>query len=590
MSAIVTAVLEGTLGLLLKKGRQSLSEKLKDGDVTNQQLGSWIVSEIDNVNSKLEAFARSDLKTSVSFFKEGLVFLKKVITVKHGDQRCTETSPDTVEEEAKEPGACLRVTEVTTAGVNILNLAEEMRELNLTDLDDSGKETLSDAKKRFDDARREATKAFNNEALAPCDRILAMAVRLMATILEKVENPGSVLEACRSGLEELHLTAMVKENFKAELTKALKVKLKMNSDGRREIISSVCHINRIIYDVTLLMGKNEDLFLLPCVDIGDEKVDPLRDVRVAETLRKVNMDDCCVAWSFSLKEASQEKQLWLPSARSIATDTNEQFLIVYGCDKVKVYDTIGTFLHSFGLPADQNKSSGSIRAVATDRDDNMYVLVFDVYSSSSYIYVFNKEACFRYKFLVESKFEAETVILRDNHLLIPGGFFSRGASETLDDDLRKYVVVCKMDGERIGDISHKRSGNIRDITADDNGNIMVLNNSSFIYMYVSADITTSDGVFRWFNRRGRGRVARSINKFEVAPSACAIAFHWTTGNVIIASQTEDGRSQVLLYSKEGKLERNIDIELEKEDDIRAATVTMDGSICVATRTKVLVIK
>ena len=150
MSAIVTAVLEGTLGLLLKKGRQSLSEKIIHGDVTNQQLRSWIVSEIDDVKSKLEAFARCDLKTSVSFLKEGLVLLGKVITIKHGDQSCTETGPDVVEGGAKKPGACLRVIEVTTLGVNILNLAEEMRELNLTDLDDSGKETLSDAKKRFD--------------------------------------------------------------------------------------------------------------------------------------------------------------------------------------------------------------------------------------------------------------------------------------------------------------------------------------------------------------------------------------------------------------------------------------------------------
>ena len=322
MSAILAAVLEGTLSLLLRQGRQRLSEKLIHGDVTNQQLRRWIVSEIDDVKSKLEAFARRDLKTSVSFLKEGLVLLGKVITNKHGDQSCTETGPDAVGGEAKKPGACLRLTEVTTAGVNILNLAEEMRELNLTDLDDSGKETLSGAKKRFADARREATKAFNNEALTPCDRILAMAVRLMATILEKVENPGSVLEVCRSGLEELHSEEMVYKNFKTEL----RARLNLNSDERREIISLVCHLNRIIYDVTHLMGKNEDLFLLPCVDIGDEKVDPLRDVRVAKTLRKVKMaGDCCVAWSFSSDEAGQKKQLWLPGfPSSIATNTNKQ--------------------------------------------------------------------------------------------------------------------------------------------------------------------------------------------------------------------------------------------------------------------------
>ena len=582
MSAIVTAVLEGILGLLLKKGRQSLSEKLKHGDVTNQQLRSWIVSEIDNINSKLEAFARSDPKTSISFFKEGLVFLKKVITTKHGDQSCqscTETGPDAAEGEAKKPGACLREAEVTTAGVNIVNLAEEMRELNLTDLDDSGKETLADAKKRFDDARREATKAFNNEALTPCDRILAMAVRLMATILEKVENPVSVLEACRSGLEELHLTTMVKENFKAELTKALKVKLKMNRDERREIISLVCHINRIIYDATLLVGKNEDLFLLPCVDIGDDKIDPLRDVRVAETLRKVKTGDCCVAWSFD------------QIGSSIATNSNKQFLIVHDNEEVKVYDSIGTFQKSFGLPdqdlPDQDKFSGKITAVATDRADNMYVLVGERRRSTvdSYIYAFNKEASFRYKFLVQYDFLATTVILRDNHLLIPGSFYSTEDTPTVHEE---YVVVCRRKGERIGDFPEQKFRRIRGITVDDSGNIMVL--ADFSRVYVFANITTNDGDDEpkhdhWFNPP----VARIVNMFEVAPEALAIAFHWTTGNVITASQTPDGRAQVLLYSKEGKLERNIDIELEKEDDIEAAAVTMDGRICVKTYRKVLVL-
>ena len=581
MSAIVTAVLEGVLGLLLKKGRQSLSEKLKHGDVTNQQLRSWIVSEIDNINSKLEAFVRSDLKTSISFFKEGLVFLKKVITTKHGDQSCTETGPDAAEGEAKKPVACLPEAEVTTAGVNILNLAEEMRELKLTDLDDWGKEALSDAKKRFDDARREATKAFNNEALNPCDRILAMAVRLMATILEKVKNPGSALGACRSGLEELHLTAMVKENFKSKLTETLKVKRKMNSVKRKEIIFLVCHINRIIYDVTLLVGKNEDLFLLPCVDIGDEKVDPLRDVRVIKTLRKFKMADCCVAWSFG------------QIGSSIATNTNKQFLIVDD-NKVKVYDDTGTFLNSFGLPADRDESFATfgnvniITAVATDSADNIYVLVNATSglskAPSSYIYVFNEKAAFRHRFLVESEFSASTMILRDNHLFIPGGFQpASDASETLDDNLRRYVVVCKRDGKRIGDISEKTTGYIRDITVDDNGNIMMLNYSSCVY--VLADITTYDGD----DEPKHAHLFNFVRKFEVAPEARAIAFHWTTGKVITASQTPDGRSQVLLYSKEGKLERNVDIELEKEDVIKAAAVTMDGSICVKTSSKVLVL-
>lgn len=161
MSAIVKAVLTGTLGLLLKKSRQSLAEKLKDGDAIDQQLRSWIIEEFDNVNSKLDAMARSNLKASLSFFKEGVVFLNKVM----------DSEASAVESSAEE-------TELSaSAGVNTTSLVEGLRRLNATNLDESAKKALFDAKKRFDDARREGTKAFNNDALSRLDRILAIAIR-----------------------------------------------------------------------------------------------------------------------------------------------------------------------------------------------------------------------------------------------------------------------------------------------------------------------------------------------------------------------------------------------------------------------------
>ena len=47
----------------------------------------------------------------------------------------------------------------------MFTLAEEMRKVELTGLDESATRTLTKAKKRFEDARREATRAFKNEAL-----------------------------------------------------------------------------------------------------------------------------------------------------------------------------------------------------------------------------------------------------------------------------------------------------------------------------------------------------------------------------------------------------------------------------------------
>ena len=202
---------------------------------------------------------------------------------------------------------------------------------------------LFDTKKRFDDAVREATKAFNNEALTPSDRILAMAVRLMATILERAENPANSLAACRSGLEELHLTPFVRENFKVELTGGVKAKFK--TDKRRQIICSVCQINRIIYDVSVIVGEKQMLFLLPCIEIGNEKVDPLRDSRVAKTLRKRDMGDCSVAWLFG----HEEKRLRAPI--SVATKSIGEFLVVDIADRcIKFLTLRGRFCILLAFP------------------------------------------------------------------------------------------------------------------------------------------------------------------------------------------------------------------------------------------------
>ena len=353
MSALVTVVLKGTLGFLVKKGRQSAAEKLKDGDVTDQQLRSWILTEIDNVNSKLDALARSDLGASISFFKEGLVFLNKV-----KDKKIAGVSTQPPLSHFKKSTWLNRAFKRgrDSSVTKMFSLAEDLEALNAASLDE---EALADAKKRFEDAPREATKAFNNESLSPSDRILAMSVRLMMTILEKVENPARALAACRSGLEELHLMPFVRENFNVEITKGVKSKFK--TDERRQIISSVCQINRIIYDVSLVVDEKESLLLWPCVEIGNEKVDPLR---------KLDISNCSVTWSFG-QEGKKEHQR-LKSADSIVTNTLGQFLVAdkHG-EYVKVFDSSGTFLRSFCPPRKQLDESLKVSAVATDKDDSI---------------------------------------------------------------------------------------------------------------------------------------------------------------------------------------------------------------------------
>jgi len=213
------------------------------------------------------------------------------------------------------------------------SLVKAMTKLELTDLDESVTRALSDAKKRFEDARREATRAFANNPLETADRILAMQYRVMATILEKLDSPWDAVAPCRKCIKELHPLSAVQECFNVELTKFLRARF--GKDERRKFIADVCHVNFVIYSTTqMACFGNKELSNWPCVGSGEDEVNPLRDERVAEVLRKQGIDHCCVTpWSFG-QEGEEEHKLKNP--RGIATNSSGQFIVGEHENDVKV--------------------------------------------------------------------------------------------------------------------------------------------------------------------------------------------------------------------------------------------------------------
>ena len=75
MSDVIGIVLKMTLGLFVKKARSSLSDNLKDGSLNSQQLRNLIISNLQDVRSKLDGLSRANLLTSVSRIQEGLGLL-----------------------------------------------------------------------------------------------------------------------------------------------------------------------------------------------------------------------------------------------------------------------------------------------------------------------------------------------------------------------------------------------------------------------------------------------------------------------------------------------------------------------------------
>jgi len=75
MASIVMAILKATVGKLLDRRRKMVADRPKEGDVTDGQFRILIVGEIDEIKSKLDGIARANLLASISFFKEGILYL-----------------------------------------------------------------------------------------------------------------------------------------------------------------------------------------------------------------------------------------------------------------------------------------------------------------------------------------------------------------------------------------------------------------------------------------------------------------------------------------------------------------------------------
>jgi len=372
MSSFIDAILKATVGLLVSKGRYVAAEKLKDGDVTNEQLRNLIVSELDDIKSKLDGIARKDLLASVGFFKEGLVYLYKV-------KPNEEDGKKTQQREERAATPLKQEVESSEAGVKIVSVVEEMRSLQLTDRYNSSARALNDAKDRFKQAREKATEAFYNEALSTSDRILAMQYRILATILEKVDRVPDALAACRFCLEELHSMPAVKKSLDVHLQQGFKSRF--NKTEREDTIGSVCRMNRVIFHIAEIVEEDNDITLWPCIDHGEDKVDPLRDVRVTQTIEKEDPQYFLLkTWPFfQVGEETMEVTGWLITINSkgqlmiSATDKSVE------CVLLKLFDRNGNLLQSLQLKLPLTERDADyhrqVIGIASDRANNVFLLI-----------------------------------------------------------------------------------------------------------------------------------------------------------------------------------------------------------------------
>ena len=572
MSSIETFLFKATIGWLVNKGRDVTAEKLKEGDVTDKKVRDLIVREVKDIKSKLDGLSRKDLLAAVDSFETGVRFLFQALDVKPSGEASAATEKTSVG--IKEENVDLADV------VKIVSFASEMEKIQKIDLDEATKIKFSQAEKRFKMAREEATKASNNEALEVFDRITAIRCRVMAAILESVVetartvgdlSPASVKRAlenalpeCDQCLQKLHCLPAVQDNFKVELDKGvLNIRGRYGKDERRMIISTVCQVNRAIYNATQAVGRDLHVLVWPSVDTGEDKVDPLRDRRISKVLNKVNMEHCCVTpWSFG-QEGDEEHKLKNPTG--IATNHRGQFLIAdYWDDTVRVFDSKGKFDFSFNPQTNDAHTKLYIWDVTTAGEDDKIFLLVGLKKPGAEeweweVQVFNKIADLQQKFPVRSG---------DWGRLTVSSGKQRGKILLLKDDFEDGYVVDVHD-EPSGEFVCSFGGGVfksaTDITATCDGRVVI--------------VDRDDDSFYLFDVEGH-----QLGKFNIKYERDHyhhIAYHPASDHVVLAGREDETRRLTLaIYTVKGEFVRRIQLDVVSLGVLGIA-VTEEGQIAVA---------
>ena len=573
MSAIILAVFKATIGLIVDKGRDVAAERMKEGDVTDQKFRSLVVRDLKEIHNKLDALSQKDLNAAVDFFETGLGCLYRAVdTMRSANVSlgAAQVSERNEEEDFKQ------ITLPSDTDPEKTVLADGIRNMQLTELDETTKSLLSDAQEKFRSAVENATHACNNEALSTFDRITAIRYRVMAAMLksaaETVRSTGDLkstlqkaLPECEQCLKKLNSLPAVQNSFKSELSQGfLNIRGRFGKDERMQIISTVCQVNRTIYDAMRTVGKDVHVLVWPYVDIGEDQVDPLRDVRVLQMLEKsekVDMEHYRITPGLSFD---------MPGIHC-ATNTVGQFLIAgERGETVHVFDKNGMFQFRFRPQTDDAKTKIQIRDLVTEDVSEKIYLLIGLYNEerweSSEVQVLNKTGDLQYKFPVT----------RESRLVVSGSKLVILGSREAD--------VYDQNGEFDRSFEVFKSGRDKylfDCTATYDGRIMITHRKRDYSDYHCVHVFTMEGKEIAKFRSG---VGLNLNYMLFSPRSAG-------EHVVIAGyNSENGIITVEIYTVDGKLVRRILLRDESKLQFRAITVTIEGHIAVCYNGKVVVFK
>ena len=278
MSEVITGVLKLAFGLISNKLRTYGAEKLEDGGLTDQKFRGWIVREMDDIKSKLDAISRKDLCASISFLKQGvqrLILLFDESIESGGSSKIWSAAASSTSTKPAQPSVTIE---------DAVALASTVEKFKL-----DSNELFVLAKKSFEEAGKQATLAFHNAALSTEERILSSKVRIASSILEHLDHTEVAASDCLHYLEELHNMPAIQEIFSVHIEGGLKSFFRKTS--RAEIVETVTMVNLILADfITKFTKRKMAVFDWPLIQCGKKIIHPIHfKEESVEKLRKMEI-------------------------------------------------------------------------------------------------------------------------------------------------------------------------------------------------------------------------------------------------------------------------------------------------------------
>ena len=517
MSEVVTGVVKLTFGFLANKIRSGIAERLKDGDVTDEECRRLIVRELDDIKSKLDGLARKDLLSSLCFLQDGVNRLYQSLL----QVDLNENTAESPEQATLVEAASFRDTGPDSPMNEVIALINAITSLKIR-----SKERFKSAIKSFELAGEKATEAFCNEALSIEDRIQASQIRMMARILENLEDPEASAIDCLQYLKQLHDIGAIREIFSVLINGGMKSRF--NKTKRLDNATSVQVMNQILFEFVKKFAKSSlltSIFAWPTILLGEKTYRPvLGEDHHIEKLKGSGMQVMSLDTDFTFGDEIYSGDSVVNSKGDIVALTEEERTF-------NIFKRSGESRILCETPREEHASECHVTAMDIDGEDNLYVITVFRESYSFKLFIFDKNG--------NKKFNSALPFLQNS------------AIQTVRMAINKEGKIAILNHENIlyiGDVCVELNSFKVDKSFSVRGSyIYTVRFSSFDRTIIAADLYT---VYIYTED---GKLQRKIKKLTGYGDIDSVAINHVTKRILVKTKQSSDYS-LLSFSETGELQ------------------------------------